>query len=306
MDRVICPLEQMGASISSKYDDMQLPLTINGTQLYGTKYTIPVKSAQVKSALLLAGLFADGKTIVTEMVKTRNHTELMLKAFGGNVISEANTITVTPTPHLTGIDLCIPGDISSAAFWMVGALIIPNSHLKLKNVGLNHTRTGILDVLEKMGSNFLIEDSIENAGEKSGTLLIKHQPVKATTIDEELVPRLIDEIPIIALLATQAEGTTVIRGAEELRVKETDRIDAVVTVLSTLGANIKATEGGMVIKGKTELIGGSVSSYGDHRIAMMIIIASLISKREVIIDDISSVSISYPNFLADLKLLTKR
>lgn len=304
MDRVIYPLKKMGAVIFEKHDDMCLPLTIQGMQLNSIEYTVPVRSAQVKSSLLLAGLLANSETRITELAMTRDHTEIMLDAFGGFVKKEDNTIVVTPITSLTGRDVHIPGDISSAAFWIVGTLIVPKSAIRLQNVGLNKTRTGILDVLKKMGVKFSLENVTETAGEKNGTLLIKHQPVSSTIIEGDLIPRLIDEIPIIALLATQADGTTIIRNAEELRVKETDRIKAVVNILSTLGADIKATEDGMVIKGKTELTGGKVSAYGDHRMAMMIIIASLISKKKTIIDDVSSIAISYPNFFEDLRRLT--
>src|SRR5690625_986923 len=305
MDRVILPLKEMGAILSSQGRDMTLPLTIQGRQLHGFEYTIPVKSAQVKSALLFAGLLANSATTVTELAQTRNHTEIMLKEFGSKIITEKHAITIKPTDSLIAGNLFIPGDISSASFWIVGALIVPGSHVRIKDLGLNDTRTGILDVLRKMGANVLLEEITEEAGERTGTLTIKHQPLKATTIEGDLIPRLIDEIPIIALLATQAEGTTIIRGAEELRVKETDRIKAIVTVLSTLGATIKPTEDGMIIKGKTSLTGGDVSSYDDHRIAMMIVIASLITNQKVNIDELSSISISYPRFFKDLKQLTE-
>lgn len=305
MNRVIKPLKKMGASIFGENGNDFLPLTIQGTQLHGIDYKLPIKSAQVKSALLLAGLLANSETTLTELDKTRDHTELMLKTFGGKIKVVRNTITIQPSTPLTGRKLTIPGDISSAAFWIVGALIVPESKILLENVGLNPTRTGMIDVLEKMGASLIKENLTVLSGEVCGDLVIKYQSLRATTINGHLVPRLIDEIPLIALLATQASGTTIIKGAEELRVKETDRIEAVVNVLSKLGANIRATDDGMIIKGKSSLIGGEVSSYGDHRIAMMIVIASLIIKDEVKVDDLSSISISYPDFFEDLKQLTK-
>jgi len=305
MDRVIKPLKKMGASISGENGNDSLPLTIQGIQLHGIDYKLPIKSAQVKSSLLLAGLLANSETTLTELDKTRDHTELMLKTFGGNIKTVGNTITIQPSTSLIGKKLTIPGDISSASFWIVGALILPESNILLRNVGLNPTRTGIIDVLEKMGASLIKKNLTEISGEICGDLVVKYQSLRATTINGHLVPRLIDEIPLIALLATQASGTTIIKGAEELRVKETDRIEAVVNVLSKLGANIRATDDGMIIKGNSSLTGGEVSSYGDHRIAMMIVIASLIIKDEIKVDDLSSISISYPDFFEDLKQLTK-
>lgn len=305
MNRVTNPVKQMGARISGRDDGNLLPLAIKGQQLSGIYYKLPVKSAQVKSAILLAGLFADGKTSILEETKTRDHTENMLKAFGADLSVDGNEVSITNKNELKAIDVQVPGDISSAAFLMVAAAIVPSSNLTLKNVGLNKTRTGIIDVFKQMGADIKIQNEKIISGEVIGDINIRYEDLKETTISGDIIPRLIDEIPIIALLATQVNGTIIIKDAEELRVKETDRIEAVVDVLSKLGANIKATPDGMIIKGKTALKGARVSSYSDHRIAMMIGVASLITDEEVILDDDTSISVSYPNFFDDLKNITK-
>jgi len=304
MDRVIDPLTEMNAEIIGREQARFLPIAINGKSLQKIDYTLPVKSAQVKSAILLAGLFAEGETKVTEKTKTRNHTETMLQAFGANLKVEGNTIHLSGDQNLTATDVYVPGDISSAAFFLAGAAAKSKSNLTLKKVGLNKTRTGILDVLTEMGANLQISDEKKMGGETFGDITITSGELTGIEISGEIIPRLIDEIPIIALLATQANGTTIIRDAEELRVKETDRIAAVVDVLTTLGADITATEDGMIIQGNTQLTGGSISSYDDHRIAMMGAIASLFTEDDVIIDDISSIAISYPSFFDDFEKVT--
>lgn len=301
MSRVTAPLRKMNAQIDGRKDGEFLPLAIRGQQLQGIEYKLPVKSAQVKSAILLAGLFADGQTTVIEDTKTRNHTENMLEAFGANITVNGNSVSITNDNKLTATNVFVPGDISSAAFFIVAAAIVPNSKLTLKNVGLNETRSGILDVLIEMGASLNIENEQTISGEKLGDITVEFTELHGTTISGDIIPRLIDEIPIIALLATQAEGKTVIKDAEELRVKETDRIKAVVETLTTLGANVEETEDGLIIHGKTNLTGGEISGYGDHRMAMMGIIASIITDDQVVIDDISSIAISYPNFLTDLE-----
>lgn len=305
MDRVIQPLQQMGANIDGRQGGNLLPLSIKGNPLKGMYYSLPVKSAQVKSAVLLAGLLADGQTTVLEKTKTRDHTENMLAAFGADIVVNGNEVTITGEQKLTATDVLVPGDISSAAFLMVAAAIVPGSKLTLKNVGLNKTRTGIIDVLENMGANISITNQKDISGEQSGDVTVTYAPLRSTTVSGDLIPRLIDEIPVIALLATQAEGTTFIKDAEELRVKETDRIEAVVDVLSTLGAQIEATKDGMVITGKTPLKGGEIASYNDHRIAMMGSIASLITNGQVILDDDASIAISYPDFFKDMKQISE-
>ncbi|WP_449353906.1 3-phosphoshikimate 1-carboxyvinyltransferase [Virgibacillus natechei] len=301
MDRVVNPLKQMGAVIDGRGDGSYVPLAIRGTKLEGIHYTLPVKSAQVKSAVLLAGLYAEGETKVSEHTATRNHTENMLKAFHADITIDGMHTTITDKQPLRATDVYVPGDISSAAFFLVAAAIVPDSSVRLKNVGLNQTRTGIIDVLKAMGAMIEINNQDSISGESLGDLTVTYTALHGTTIEGDIIPRLIDEIPVIALLATQADGTTIIRNAEELRVKETDRIAAVVDVLSSLGANMEATEDGIIIYGKTALKGGKVSAYNDHRIAMMAVIASLVAQKEVILDDVSSIAVSYPEFFKDLQ-----
>lgn len=305
MDRVINPLKQMGANIEGRGQGKLLPLAIKGEKLAGINYRLPIKSAQVKSAVLLAGLLADGKTTVIEETKTRDHTENMLAAFGADINVNGNEVTISNKQTLESIDVHVPGDISSAAFLLVAAAIVPGSELTLKNVGLNESRSGIIDVLINMGANIKISNQEVLSGEKSGDITITYTKLTSTTIDGDMIPRLIDELPVIALLATQADGTTVIKDAEELRVKETDRIEAVVDVLSTLGAHIQPTEDGMIIEGGTPLNGGEISSYNDHRIAMMGAIASLIASDDVTLDDDASIAVSYPNFFEDLQRIIR-
>lgn len=301
MDRVVHPLRQMGAKIDGRKDGLFLPLAIRGSKLTGMEYALPVKSAQVKSALLLAGLFAEGETCLIEKATTRDHTENMLRAFGVDLVQTDKKISIKQGLNLKPVDVVVPGDISSAAFFLAAASIVPDSNVTLRNVGLNQTRSGILEVLTQMGANYEITNEREISGELLGDILITYSNLTSMTIDGDLIPKLIDEIPIISLLATQAEGTTVIKNAEELRVKETDRIHAVVSILNQLGANVEEKEDGMIIHGKTALIGGKIKSYSDHRIAMMGVVASLITQNEVILDDISSVNVSYPGFFDDLK-----
>ncbi|WP_245799236.1 3-phosphoshikimate 1-carboxyvinyltransferase [Virgibacillus siamensis] len=302
MDRVIKPIQQMGALTDGRSDGGFLPMAVRGGNLKSISYTLPVKSAQVKSAVLLAGLFAKGVTKVTEQTVTRNHTENMMAAFGAGVKVEGNTVYISNKP-LYATDVFVPGDISSAAFPLAGAAIVPGSNITIKNVGLNNTRTGIIDALLNMGADITISNEKTVSGEPIGDLTITYKKLKGTVIEGDIIPKLIDELPIIALVATQAEGKTVIRDAGELRLKETDRIEAVAEGLRKLGANLETTKDGMIIHGTSQLTGGHVSSFDDHRIAMMLTIASLIADEEVIIDDISSVSISYPDFFKHLDTL---
>lgn len=301
MDRVVNPLRLMGAVIDGREGGSYLPIATRGTTLNSIHYELPVKSAQVKSAVLIAGLFAKGETTVVEKVKTRDHTENMLRAFGADIQVNGENIHITNDNKLSATNVTVPGDISSAAFLLVAAAIVPGSELTLENVGLNETRTGIIDVLEQMNANITISNKRESGGETLGDITIRHCQLKGTTIKGDLIPRLIDEIPIIALLATQAEGKTVIEDAEELRVKETDRIKAVVSNLQALGATIEEQPDGMIVSGESRLTGGSVQSYADHRIAMMNVVASLIADEEVTIDSIESIAISYPNFFEHLE-----
>ena len=303
MDRVVLPLRKMGARIDGRQEGSLLPLAIRGQKLIGMDYEMPVKSAQVKSCLLLAGLFADGQTTIEEQATTRDHTENMLRAFGAPVEQEGKRVSVRTCTDLQAVDMTVPGDISSAAFFLTAAAIVPDSHLTLQNVGLNPTRTGILDVLEQMGAEIHYSNEQEVHGEKTGDITISYRELQPVDISGDLIPKLIDELPLVALLATQANGTSVIKDAEELRVKETDRIAAVVELLTTLGAKLEERGDGMVIYGKTPLSGGSINSYNDHRMAMMGAIASFVAEENVIIDDISPVSISYPGFFEQVSCI---
>lgn len=302
MDRVVLPLREMGASISGRENGKFTPISINGGSLRSIHYKMPVASAQVKSALLFAGLQAEGTTVIEEMAPTRDHTEKMIKEFGGECIREGMTISVKGSQSFEGRDIYVPGDISSAAFFLAAGAIIPGSEIILKNVGLNPTRSGIIDVLKEMGADLELSDLSSN-GEETGTIVIRYSQLKGIEIGGSLIPRLIDEIPIIALMATQAEGETVIKDAEELKVKETNRIDTVVGELKKLGADIESRKDGMVIRGKTALKGGKVSSFGDHRIGMMLAIAALLSKDPVDLENPECISVSYPNFFDDLQKL---
>ncbi|CAM5181500.1 3-phosphoshikimate 1-carboxyvinyltransferase OS=Ureibacillus acetophenoni OX=614649 GN=aroA PE=3 SV=1 [Ureibacillus acetophenoni] len=296
MRRVADPLRLMGAKISGRADGQYTPLAIQGTTLKAIDYTMPVASAQVKSAILFAGLRAQGTTIVREQEVSRDHTERMLKQFGGSITVDGGVVSIEGGQQLTGTHVNVPGDISSAAFFLVAGAIVPNSEITLENVGVNPTRSGIIDVFENMGAHLSVHIDDENAHEPTATLKIQTSQLKATTIEGDMIPRLIDEIPILALLATQAEGKTVIRNAEELKVKETDRITAVVTELKKLGAKIEATDDGMIIEGPTKLHGGSLKSYGDHRIGMMAAVAGLITDSPVELDDADCIAVSYPSF----------
>ncbi len=302
MRRSIDPLRLMGADIRGRANGQYTPLAVQGTQLHAMDYTLPVASAQVKSAILLAALKAEGTTTITEPVPTRDHTEIMLQHFGAELKREGDTISLQGGQKLKAAHVKVPGDISSAAFMIGAGLITKNSEVMLTNVGCNPTRTGILDVIEQMGADFKVELTDES-GERPANITIRSSNLKGTEIGGSLIPRLIDEIPLIALMATQAEGTTVIKDAEELRVKETDRIAAVVAELSKMGADITATEDGMVINGPTQLHGASMKTYGDHRLGMMAAVAALIADGPVEIDDPDCISVSFPNFVEQMNSL---
>ena len=305
MTRVTKPLTEMGAIIDGRENGEYPPLSIRGGDIHGIVYHPPVASAQVKSSILLAGLQAKGVTTVVEPEKSRDHTERMIRQFGGQVEEEGLAVSVSGGQELKGTTIHVPGDISSAAFFLVAGAIVPNSTIILKNVGLNPTRTGIIDVMKEMGADLKIDvKSTDDLMEPVGDLTIQTSNLKGITIGGELIPRLIDEIPVIALLATQAEGETIIKDAHELKVKETNRIDTVVNELSKLGANITATDDGMIIKGRNHLKGGStVSSHGDHRIGMMLAIAALICDNEVQLQQKEAIAVSYPTFFNDLEEL---
>ncbi|AJD91297.1 3-phosphoshikimate 1-carboxyvinyltransferase [Jeotgalibacillus malaysiensis] len=305
MNRVTVPLREMGAFIDGRDNGNLTPLAVRGGELKSFHYTLPVASAQLKSALILAGLQSDEETVIVEPEKTRDHTEKMIRHFGGHITREGSTIRITGNQPFKAKDVHVPGDISSAAFFLTAAAITADSSLKLKNVGLNETRTGILDVLKEMNTDFEVTSTSQDE-EPQGDILIRSSSLTSCEIGGELIPRLIDEIPIIALLATQAQGKTVIKDAEELKVKETNRIDAVVEELKKLGADITATDDGMIINGPVKLKGGHADSRGDHRIGMMLAVASLVTTGPVQIDGAECISVSYPDFFKDLSKVTSR
>ncbi|MGA4516023.1 3-phosphoshikimate 1-carboxyvinyltransferase [Solibacillus silvestris] len=305
MRRVADPLRLMGAQIAGRDNGQYTPLAIQGGPLKAIDYKMPVASAQVKSAILLAGICAEGTTVVREEEISRDHTERMLRQFGATVTVEDGVVSLQGGQTLTGTHVNVPGDISSAAFFLVAGAIAKNSKIVLKNVGVNETRDGILEVLQKMGAKMMVAIDDENAAEPTATITIETSDLKGTTVEGAIIPRLIDEIPIIALLATQAAGKTIIKDAEELKVKETNRIDAVVNELKKLGANIEATDDGMVIEGPTPLHGGSLRTYGDHRIGMMGAIAALIADGEVELDDADCIAVSYPTFFDHINNILK-
>ena len=303
MDRVAIPLRQMGVEIAGQGERDCPPLHEKGThQLQPIHYRLPVASAQVKSALIFAALQAEGESTIIEKEKTRDHTEDMIRQFGGEIQVDGKTIRIKGGQEFQGQEVIVPGDISSAAFWLVAGLILPESVIKIENVGINQTRTGILEVIQEMGGDLTIEDRDEKA--VSASLTVKTSSLKGIRIDGELIPRLIDELPIIALLATQANGQTVIADAEELRVKETDRIQVVADSLNAMGANVVPTEDGMVITGPTPLHGADLETFGDHRIGMMAAIAALlVSEGNVMLNRAEAINTSYPSFFEDLETL---
>lgn len=301
MDRVSLPLRQMGVEIAGQTERDLPPLTIHGNpNLKPIQYQLPIASAQVKSALIFAALQAQGESLIIEKDLTRNHTEDMLLQFGGQLKVDGKEIRVAGKQELQAQEVVVPRDISSAAFWLVAGLVVPNSQITLTNVGINETRTGILDVIQAMGGKLSVSEVDEVA--KSATITVESSELHGTEIGGELIPRLIDELPIIALLATQAEGQTLIRDAEELKVKETDRIKVVADALNSMGADIQPTADGMIIQGKTSLKGASVHTYGDHRIGMMTAIAALLVKDgNVELERAEAINTSYPNFFAHLE-----
>ncbi|WP_423215767.1 3-phosphoshikimate 1-carboxyvinyltransferase [Streptococcus equinus] len=305
MDRVTIPLRQMGVEVSGQTERDLPPLTMHGSKALKTiHYQLPVASAQVKSALIFAALQAEGESVIIEKEKTRNHTEDMIVQFGGKIDVDGKEIRIRGGQEFTGQDVVVPGDISSAAFWLVAGLIAPNAKVTLKNVGINETRTGILDVIEAMGGKMTISDVDDVA--KSATIAVETSELHGTEIGGEIIPRLIDELPILALLATQANGTTVICDAEELKVKETDRIQVVADALNAMGADITPTDDGMIIKGKTPLHGAKINTFGDHRIGMMTAIAALlVSEGDVELERAEAINTSYPSFFNDLEVLSR-
>jgi 3-phosphoshikimate 1-carboxyvinyltransferase len=303
MKRVITPLREMGAILDGRNNGDYTPLSLRGGGLRPISYQLPIASAQVKSSIILAALQAKGTTTIVEPVQTRDHTERMIRQFGGHIETDNLTITVSGPQTLKGTQVNVPGDISSAAFFLVAGAIVEEGKILLRNVGLNPTRTGIIDVLNKMGAKMTIHPNNEEEFEPVGDITIEPSHLIGTVIEGDLIPRLIDEVPIIALLATQANGKTIIKDAEELKVKETNRIDTVVNELLKLGADITATDDGMIINGPTKLHGSVVSSHGDHRIGMMLAVASLICTGELTLEEADAIAVSYPNFFSDLSQL---
>jgi 3-phosphoshikimate 1-carboxyvinyltransferase len=321
MKRIITPLSMMGADIESLNNNGCAPLKITGRPLKAIHYNSPVASAQVKSAVLLAGLYAEGITKVTEPALSRNHTELMLRSFGATVEQNGLTASIVPPENLYGQKIIVPGDISSAAFFIVAGLITPDSEILIRNVGINPTRNGILKVCEAMEADITYLDNDGNAidsqtslfvsdnayskGEPVADILVRTSSLKGTVIEGSIIPTLIDELPVIALLSCFAEGTTIIKDAQELKVKESNRIDLVVNNLKAMGAHVTATEDGMIIEGGYPLHGASVFCKYDHRIAMTFAIAGINADGETDIIDGECVDVSYPSFFEDLKLLSK-
>jgi 3-phosphoshikimate 1-carboxyvinyltransferase len=295
----------MGATIIGRNDSQNPPLAIRGGQLKGIVYRTPVASAQVKSAILLAGLLAEGETTVKESVISRNHTELMLKYFGAKISIKGTSYTVKSGSRLVGQKIQVPGDISSAAFFIVAALLLPESNLTLQNVGLNPTRTGLIEILKDMGADIEWEQCREVNNEPVADIIVRSSSLQGIKVDQTTIPRFIDEIPVLAVAATQAEGKTVIKGAQELRVKETDRLAAISSELKKMGAKIEELEDGLIISGPTNLRGAKVSSRGDHRMAMALTVAGLIATGQTVIDEANCISVSYPDFQQTLKKIVR-
>lgn len=300
MKRIMTPLSMMGADITSVHNNGCAPLHIKGAPLKGISYQSPVASAQVKSCVLFAGLYADGKTSVTEPFLSRNHSELMLSSFGASVQTCGTTATIEPEPVLTAQKVEVPGDISSAAFFIAAGLLIPGSELLIKNVGINPTRDGILRVCRQMGANLELLNTRTQCGEPVADILVKHSELNGTVIEGDLIPTLIDELPVIAVMAACANGETIVRNAEELKVKESNRLEIIVHHLSEMGCDITGTEDGMIIRGGKPLHGAVLDSHLDHRIAMSFAVAGLIADGETEITNADCVNISYPGFYRDL------
>ncbi len=301
MGRVVQPLSMMGAKIENEY----CPLYITGTKLHGIDYKMPVASAQVKTAIILAGLYADGETVIHEIEKSRDHTELMLSAMGADLTVDNLDITVKPTNDLTAVNVDVPGDISSAAFFLVLGAIMPNSQITVTNVGINPTRTGIIDALKDMGADITLENVHTSAGETVADITVRSSSLKGTTVGGDIIPRLIDELPIITVAAVFADGQTVIKDAQELKVKETNRIRAVVDEFNKCGIDITETDDGMIINGGKSIHGADFKTYGDHRMAMSLTVLSQLADGESTLDDSDCACVSYPTFFDDFYKLGK-
>lgn len=292
MDRVITPLSQMGANIEGKF----CPIKINGSKLKAIEYTLPVASAQVKSAILLASLYVDSQTCIIEPAPTRDHTEIMLNYLGANIQKDGNKIISNKVNQLYAKNIVVPADISSAAYFIVMGLIVPNSEILITNVGCNFTRTGIIDVLKDMKADISVLNERNVCGEVVADILVRTSELKSTTIGGSIIPRLIDEIPIIAVAACFAQGKTVIKDASELKVKESNRIKTIATELNKMGANIVETDDGMIIEGGRNLKGTTVESYNDHRVAMSLAVAALVADGNTTINNADCTDISFPDF----------
>jgi 3-phosphoshikimate 1-carboxyvinyltransferase len=303
MGRVVTPLREMGAQIWGRESGNKAPLAIAGQNLKSIHYNSPIASAQVKSCLLLAGLAIDGDTVVTEPERSRDHSERMLRAFGATVEVDGNTVWIKGKANLVGQSVIVPGDISSAAFWLVAGSIVPNSDLLIENVGVNPTRIGVLEVLAEMGADITLENTRDVTGEPVADLRVRTAQLKACTIGGAVIPRLIDEIPILAVAAACAEGTTIVRDAAELRVKESDRIAAIAKQLTNMGASVIERADGFEITGGKPLTGNSLESYDDHRICMSLAIAALVASGKTAIGHAECAAISYPSFIPTLRQL---
>lgn len=306
MGRVVQPLKQMGAQVLGRSGDTLAPLIFRGGDLQGIEYTMPVASAQVKSCIMLAGMFAGQDTILHQPALSRDHTERMLTAMGAFVKADGLDLTVR-SGSLRSVDIAVPGDISSAAFWLVAGLCHPNAHVLIRGIGLNPSRTGIMEALQAMGAgpNLSLVDQRMEGGEPVADLLVTSGELTGIEIGGDTIPRILDELPVIAVAACFAKGTTTIRDAAELRVKESDRINTTVTELSRLGANIEEREDGMVIHGSGSLMGASCRSWGDHRLAMSLGVAGLLARGETVVQDADAATVSYPQFWDHLASLSE-
>lgn len=303
MRRIMDPLSQMGAKIESLRGNDCAPLRIQGTKLHGIHYHSKVASAQVKSCILLAGLYADGPVSVTEPSLSRNHSEILLRHFGASVSGEGTTVIIQPEPKLLAQEIQVPGDISSAAYFIAAGLLVPGSEILIRNVGINPTRDGLLKVCKEMGADITLLQEDHRSGEPVADLLVRHSSLHGVTVEGALIPTLIDELPVVAALACFAEGRTVIRDAQELKVKESNRIDVMTENLRAMGARITATEDGMIIEGGAPLHGAVIDSHLDHRIAMTFAVTALGAEGETTIKDADCVRISYPEFYKELERL---
>ncbi len=304
MDRIARPLTQMGAKVMGRKNNSLAPLAVQGGNLQGIDYAMPVASAQLKSCLLIAGLFAQGQTTVRQPAASRDHTERMMRAMGADIRVDGLSITIRPS-ELKAVDVRVPSDISGAAFWLVAGCCHPSASIRVRGVGINPSRTGVLEVLRAMGARVRLEDVHEEGGEPSADIIAESSQLEATEIRGDIIPRVIDELPVLALAACFARGTTVIRDARELRVKESDRIKATIDGLTRLGAKVEELPDGMVIHGGASLVGAECQSYGDHRIAMTMGIAGLLARGETVVNGAEAASVSYPGFWETLGRLQR-